>query len=128
MPNWFAELAGETFAPLLWVVFVAASVCALAVVVLLLARRTQAGGSLLSVARVQRPRLAVVETIGIGERRRLVLVRHDDKEHLLMLGGHTDLVVASGLSGPERSGADETAGSPAPALQGATGMGTARTA
>lgn len=38
-------------------------------------------------------RLAVVETLAIDARRRLVLVRHDQTEHLIMIGGTTDLVV-----------------------------------
>ncbi|MGE0743977.1 MAG: FliO/MopB family protein [Rhodospirillales bacterium] len=39
-------------------------------------------------------RLAVVETLAIDARRRLVLVRHDQTEHLIMIGGTADLVVA----------------------------------
>lgn len=38
-------------------------------------------------------RLSVVETLVVDPRRRLVLVRHDDKEHLLLVGGESDLVI-----------------------------------
>jgi flagellar protein FliO/FliZ len=38
-------------------------------------------------------RLALVEVLSIDTRRRLVLVRRDDCEHLLLLGGDSDVVV-----------------------------------
>lgn len=38
-------------------------------------------------------RLAVVEVAPIDPKRRLVLVRRDDIEHLLLVGGASDLVV-----------------------------------
>jgi hypothetical protein len=48
--------------------------------------------------RLGRPgRLGVVETIAIDSRRRLLLVRRDDVEHLLLIGGTADLVVESGI-------------------------------
>lgn len=39
------------------------------------------------------PRLAVVDAAAVDGRRRLVLVRRDNIEHLLMIGGPTDIVV-----------------------------------
>ncbi len=39
------------------------------------------------------PRLAVVDAVPVDRRRRLVLVRRDNVEHLLLLGGPSDLVV-----------------------------------
>src|ERR1700710_3238063 len=39
------------------------------------------------------PRLAVIEAAAVDGRRRLVLVRRDNIEHLLMIGGPTDIVV-----------------------------------
>lgn len=44
-----------------------------------------------------RRRLAVVEAVAVDGRRRLVLVRRDDREHLLLVGGVTDVVVESGI-------------------------------
>lgn len=41
------------------------------------------------------PRLAVLDAAAIDTRRRLVLVRRDDVEHLIMIGGPTDIVVES---------------------------------
>lgn len=38
-------------------------------------------------------RLSLVEVLAIDNRRRLVLVRRDDVEHLLLIGGESDMVV-----------------------------------
>ena len=40
-------------------------------------------------------RLQVVEALGIDAKRRLVLIRADGREHLLMVGGETDLVIST---------------------------------
>lgn len=42
-------------------------------------------------------RLGVVEAAQIGTRHRLLLVRRDDREHLLLIGGTTDLVIETGI-------------------------------
>jgi flagellar protein FliO/FliZ len=39
------------------------------------------------------PRLAVIDAAAVDGRRRLVLIRRDNVEHLLMIGGPTDIVV-----------------------------------
>lgn len=49
-------------------------------------------------------RLSVVEVLGLDARRRLVLVRRDGVEHLLLLGMENDLVVEGGIPA-----ADDTA-------------------
>jgi hypothetical protein len=46
-----------------------------------------------STARGRQPRLAVIDAATVDGRRRLVLIRRDNIEHLLMIGGPTDLVV-----------------------------------
>lgn len=93
MPDWFAAITGEALGPILWVVFVAAAVCAIAVISLWVIKTvTGASGSAMGF-RGQAPRLAVVEAISIGDRRRLVLVRRDGEEHLLLIGGASDVVV-----------------------------------
>ena len=43
--------------------------------------------------RGRQPRLAVIDAATVDARRRLVLIRRDNIEHLLMIGGPTDLVV-----------------------------------
>lgn len=45
-------------------------------------------------------RLAVVEQAAVDSRRRLVLLRRDNVEHLIMTGGPVDVVIETGI--PER--------------------------
>lgn len=45
-------------------------------------------------------RLEVVEVQAIDPRRRLVLVRRDDKEHLILIGGPNDLMMESDITRP----------------------------
>jgi len=48
--------------------------------------------------RMGRPgRLGVVESIALDNRRRLVLIRRDKVEHLVLLGGAGDLVIETGI-------------------------------
>jgi len=44
-------------------------------------------------SRGRQPRLAVIDAATVDGRRRLVLIRRDNVEHLLMIGGPTDVVV-----------------------------------
>ena len=50
--------------------------------------------------RTQQQRLAIVDAAVIDEHRRIVLVRRDDVEHLLMIGGYNDLVVERDIGKP----------------------------
>ncbi len=47
--------------------------------------------------RNRNPRLQVLDAAAVDARRRLVLVRRDDMEHLIMIGGPTDIVIESGI-------------------------------
>ncbi len=49
----------------------------------------------------RQPRLAVLDAAAVDTRRRLVLVRRDDVEHLIMIGGPTDIVIESRIA-PQR--------------------------
>ncbi|NTF42176.1 flagellar biosynthetic protein FliO [Rhizobium rhizogenes] len=53
----------------------------------------------------RQPRLQVLDAAAVDARRRLVLVRRDGVEHLIMIGGPTDIVIESGISDPARAGA-----------------------
>ena len=46
-------------------------------------------------------RLRLVESVDVGDRRRLLIVRRDDVEHLILTGGPQDLLVESGLPAPQ---------------------------
>lgn len=58
-----------------------------------LARRFAGNRLGASANRGRMPRLAVIDAAAVDGRRRLVLVRRDNIEHLLMIGGPTDIVV-----------------------------------
>lgn len=45
----------------------------------------------------RQPRLAVLDAAAVDSRRRLVLVRRDHVEHLILIGGPSDIVVESGI-------------------------------
>jgi flagellar protein FliO/FliZ len=45
-------------------------------------------------------RLGVVEAANVDGRRKLVLIRRDDVEHLIMTGGPVDVVVETGIHSP----------------------------
>jgi flagellar protein FliO/FliZ len=59
-----------------------------------------------------RRRLAIVEVLAVDTKRRLVLVRRDGVEHLLLLGATQDAVVETGIAPPDgatAAGASEPA-------------------
>jgi flagellar protein FliO/FliZ len=62
------------------------------------------------------PRLAVIDAAAVDGRRRLVLVRRDNIEHLLMIGGPTDIVVEPNIvrAQPARDQVPARAAVPAP--------------
>ncbi|WP_425908832.1 flagellar biosynthetic protein FliO [Nitrobacter sp. TKz-YC02] len=53
------------------------------------------------------PRLAVIDAAAVDGRRRLVLVRRDNVEHLLMIGGPTDIVVEHNIVRAASPGRDQ---------------------
>ncbi len=48
--------------------------------------------------RSKNARLAITDAASIDDRRRIVLVRRDDVEHLIMIGGTNDLVIESDIN------------------------------
>jgi hypothetical protein len=48
-------------------------------------------------ARGRQPRLAVIDAAAVDGRRRLILIRRDNVEHLIMIGGPTDVVVEANI-------------------------------
>jgi hypothetical protein len=45
-------------------------------------------------------RLAITEQFNLDNRRRLVLIRRDNVEHLIMTGGPVDMVIETGIAVP----------------------------
>ena len=106
MPEWIVTLFGESLAPIVWVVIVAAMVCLLAIVLIVIARKVFGGGGLPASFKSRVPRLQVLDMTRIDEKRRLVLVRRDEVEHLILIGGQTDIVVEPGILRLPSSGID----------------------
>src|SRR5689334_20494837 len=74
-------------------IFVFVAVLALIGVAAWLVRRFASSRLGANTQRGRMPRLAVIDAAAVDGRRRLVLVRRDNVEHLLMIGGPTDIVV-----------------------------------
>ena len=55
------------------------------------------GATRMEAARSRQPRLAVVDSAAVDNRRKLVIVRRDNVEHLLMIGGPTDVEVEASI-------------------------------
>ena len=51
--------------------------------------------------RTPEPRLGVIEQATVDARRRLVLIRRDGVEHLIMTGGPVDVVIETGIQAPQ---------------------------
>ncbi|ABC91107.1 hypothetical conserved protein [Rhizobium etli CFN 42] len=66
--------------------------------------------------RNRQPRLQVLDAAAVDARRRLVLVRRDDVEHLIMIGGPTDIVIESRIL-PETAEQRESLYRPEPAAE-----------
>ena len=65
-----------------------------------LARRAGWGFPTAAIKRSDGRRLKVVEVSPLDGRRRLILVRRDDTEHLLLVGPTSELVVETGIQAP----------------------------
>jgi hypothetical protein len=72
-------------------------------------------GGTLSIAgpRGRQPRLAVLDAASVDGRRRLVLIRRDNVEHLLLIGGPTDIVVEPNIDKAAVAAAAAAPASPA---------------
>lgn len=84
----------EVLLRVLVVAFVAAAIVAVAVIV----RKMMQGPGLTGLlAPKSQKRLHVIEQAVIDAKRRLVLIRRDNVEHLVMTGGPVDIVIESGI-------------------------------
>jgi flagellar protein FliO/FliZ len=84
------------------ILLLAAALFVIAVVALLVwAVRTFFSGksSSANFLRPREKRLGVVETATVDGKRKLLLVRRDDVEHLLIVGGPVDVLVETGIKG-----------------------------
>jgi hypothetical protein len=92
MLNWLEGVAGPQFATAaLWTL--AALILLVVVLVIVRLIRSLTFGTFVAGGRNRKTRLAVMDAAAVDSHRRLVLVRRDDVEHLIMIGGPTDVVV-----------------------------------
>jgi flagellar protein FliO/FliZ len=59
-------------------------------------------------------RLSITEVATVDAKRRLVLVRRDNVEHLILLGISGDVIIESGISAPIRTAGATDAQTPTP--------------
>ncbi|MDQ6437621.1 flagellar biosynthetic protein FliO, partial [Mesorhizobium sp. LHD-90] len=92
MLDWLDEVAGPGYSQaVLWTLLALLLLVVLLVVIKLV--RSMTFGTFVAGGRNRKTRLAVMDATAVDSHRRLILVRRDDIEHLLLIGGPTDLVV-----------------------------------
>ena len=96
MREWLVDLVGEGMAPVASFVLAAAIVVILVFIVIWVAKRAL-GGQIGNRAKGRGPRLAVMDVTAIDPKRKLVLVRRDEVEHLILIGGQNDVVIEANI-------------------------------
>ncbi|MGH7004781.1 MAG: flagellar biosynthetic protein FliO, partial [Alphaproteobacteria bacterium] len=96
MNAWLATVVGDTAAPIVGFVLLFALVIVLLLLVFGVLRRVT-GGTFVNGGRNRQVRLSVTDAAAVDNRRRLVLVRRDDVEHLILIGGPSDVVIEQNI-------------------------------
>jgi hypothetical protein len=92
MLEWLDSIAGPDFTrAIFWTI--GALVLLVIVLVIVKLIRSMTFGTFVAGGRNRKTRLAVMDATAVDSHRRLVLIRRDDIEHLLLIGGPTDVVV-----------------------------------
>lgn len=104
-----AQAAAEGMMTAIWYVFLIALLALVAAAAYFLVRSYLNGTSPRAALFGPRPlpRLAVVDYANVDGRRRLILIRRDDTEHLIMTGGPVDVVIETGIAASEQPAASE---------------------
>ena len=90
--QWLDNVAGPGYvAAILWTI--AALILLVVVLLAIKVVRNLTFGTFVAGGRNRKTRLAVMDATAVDSHRRLVLVRRDDIEHLILIGGPTDVVV-----------------------------------
>ena len=92
MLEWLEDIAGPNFAAAVLWTFAALLLLVIVLVIIRLIR-SLTFGTFVAGGRNRKTRLAVMDAAAVDSHRRLVLVRRDDIEHLILIGGPTDVVV-----------------------------------
>ncbi|PRD41567.1 hypothetical protein C5748_21035 [Phyllobacterium phragmitis] len=96
MNEWLTGIVGENAARIAGFILLFLLILVAIVIVFAIIRRLT-GGTFVAGGRGRAPRLSVMDAAAVDNRRRLVLVRRDDIEHLILIGGPTDVVVEQNI-------------------------------
>lgn len=112
MGDWIESIAGPGYATaILWTI--GALILLVIVLVAIRVMRSLTFGTFVSGGRNRRTRLAVIDATAVDSNRRLVLVRRDDIEHLILIGGPSDVVVEQNIRGAAEPVSEERRPRPA---------------
>lgn len=96
MRAWLESIAGPEYASaLIWTL--GALILLLIILVVVRIVRGFTFGTFVAGGRNRKTRLAVMDATAVDSHRRLILVRRDDVEHLILIGGPTDVVVEQNI-------------------------------
>lgn len=96
MRAWLESIAGPEYASaMIWTL--GALILLLVILVVIRVVRGLTFGTFVAGGRNRKTRLAVMDATAVDSHRRLVLVRRDDVEHLVLIGGPTDIVVEQNI-------------------------------
>jgi hypothetical protein len=119
MPDFLDSAGGNGYgAAIFWVLVALAAFVAVLFIVKMI--RSMNFGTFVAGGRNRKTRLAVMDATAVDSHRRLVLVRRDDVEHLILIGGPTDVVVERDIrlaSAKRTTPVAEPAFTPQPPLQ-----------
>ncbi|GJD59670.1 flagellar biosynthetic protein FliO [Methylobacterium dankookense] len=94
--QWLQSVFGSDGSPIIQYVSIFAVIFAILTVVVLLVRRLSGGGLAIpgrNGTRGRQPRLGIVDVYELDRQRQLILLRRDNVEHLLLVGGPNDVVI-----------------------------------
>lgn len=97
MYEWIADTFGVGDGIARAMSFIIALAIVFALIGLMVHFLRQFTGNRINAGRNRQPRIAVMDAMNIDTRRRLLLVRRDNVEHLILVGGPTDVVVEQAI-------------------------------
>ena len=100
MNSWLADQIGASAANIITSLIVLIVVIAAIVVTVTILRKLNSGTFVVG-GNARTPRLSVRDAAAVDRTRRLVLVRRDNVEHLILIGGPTDVVIETNITSPD---------------------------
>ncbi|MCF7644946.1 flagellar biosynthetic protein FliO [Bacillus subtilis] len=108
MMDWLSGLLGENAAHIISFIGLFALFLAGVFVVFAVIKRMTAG-TYVTKQHDAAPRLTVTDAAAVDSQRRLVLVRRDDVEHLILIGGPSDIVIEQNITRHKNKQQEQTA-------------------